>query len=44
METCLTPIYVDNGHLFLAQSRDSHRMLTSPGQASHFQLSAVMNL
>ena len=39
-----TPINVDNGHLFLAQSTDSHRKSTSLMWTLHYQLYVVINL
>ena len=44
--TCLiqTPIDVDNGHLFLAQSTDSHRKSTSLMYTLHYVLLAVTDL
>ena len=38
-----TPINMDNGHLFLAQSTNSHRKTTSLMQTLHFQLNTVIN-
>ena len=44
--TCLirTPVNVDNRHLFLAQSTDSHRKTTSLMRTLHYQLCAVISL
>ena len=39
-----TPINVDNGHLFLAQSTDSHRKSTLLMWTLHYQLYVVINL
>ena len=38
-----TPINMDNGHLFLAQSTNSHRKPTLLMQILHFQLNTVIN-